>query len=138
MTGPFAYAGAAGFQTGTVAPDTSYVLSTSRCPNRYDSGQGVRSVEFGTDTQVFQVRFKQVSAATRFRLSVDGRKATDLTQSAGGITAGSGHLLTVDLGSASPRRIRLDFSTFPFGGVYLPPVHLSRRITAAIHELLPA
>nr|WSX25607.1 hypothetical protein OG690_37955 [Streptomyces tubercidicus] len=121
VTGPYAYAGAGSFATGATSPDTNYVLPLSKYPNTYSSGQGIWSVEFGTDAQTFQVRFKYISSSTMFRLSIDGRKVTDLMQSSGGTTAGSGHMLTVDLGSAAPRRIRLDFATFPFGGVYLPP-----------------
>jgi lysophospholipase L1-like esterase len=121
VTGPFAFMGAGGLQIGAGAPDTSYALPTSKYPNTYASGQSVWSVEFGTDAQIFQVRMKYISAATMYRLSIDGRKVTDLMQSSGGTTAGSGHLITFDLGSAAPRRIRLDFTTFPFGGVYLPP-----------------
>lgn len=121
VTGPFTYAGAGNFQIGTIAPDTSYVLPLSKYPNTYASGQGVYSVEFGTDAQIFQVRMKYISTATMYRLSIDGRKVTDLMQASNGTTAGSGHLITFDLGSAAPRRIRLDFSTFPFGGVYIPP-----------------
>lgn len=121
VTGPYRYAGADGFQIGASSPDTNYTLPTSKYPNTYASGQGIWSVEFGTDAAIFQVRMKYISAATMFRLTIDGRKVTDLMQSSGGTTAGSGHLITIDLGSAAPRRIRLDFSTFPFGGVYLPP-----------------
>lgn len=121
VTGPFTFAGAGNFAIGASSPDTNYTLPTSKYPNTYASGQGIWSVEFGTDAQTFQVRFKHISSATMYRLSIDGRKVTDLMQSAGGTTAGSGHLMTVDLGSAVPRRIRLDFATFPFGGVYLPP-----------------
>lgn len=120
-TGPFQYAGAGAFAIGATSPDTNYVLPTSKYPNTYASGQSVWSIEFGTDAQVFQVRFKYISTATMYRLSIDGRKVSDLMQSSGGTTAGSGHMLTVDLGSAAPRRIRLDFVTMPFGGVYLPP-----------------
>ncbi|MFG2400757.1 GDSL-type esterase/lipase family protein [Streptomyces lydicus] len=120
-TGPFQYAGAGAFAIGATSPDTNYVLPTSKYPNTYASGQSVWSVEFGTDSQVFQVRFKYISSATMYRLSIDGRKVSDLMQSSGGTTAGSGHMLTVDLGSAAPRRIRLDFVTMPFGGLYLPP-----------------
>ncbi|MEU9703094.1 GDSL-type esterase/lipase family protein [Streptomyces sp. NPDC047981] len=121
VTGPYRYAGADGFQIGASSPDTNYVLPTSKYPNTYASGQGIWSVEFGTDAAIFQVRMKYISAATMFRLTIDGRKVTDLMQSSGGTTPGSGHLITIDLGSAVPRRIRLDFATFPFGGVYLPP-----------------
>jgi lysophospholipase L1-like esterase len=125
IRGAFTFAGAGDFEIGTVSPDTNYALPTSKYPNTYASGQGTWSVEFGTDAQTFQTRFKHISASTQYRLSIDGRKVTDLTVSAGGITPGSGHLLTIDLGSAAPRRIRFDFATFPFGGVYIPP---TRRI----------
>lgn len=121
VTGPFTYAGAGNLQIGSVSPDTNYVLPLSKYPNTYASGQAIWSVEFGTDAQIIQVRMKYISAATMFRLSIDGRKVTDLMQSSGGITPGSGHLISIDFGSAVPRRIRLDFSTFPFGGVYIPP-----------------
>ncbi|WP_329336076.1 SGNH/GDSL hydrolase family protein [Streptomyces sp. NBC_01352] len=121
VTGPFSYMGAGNFAIGAGAPDTNYVLPLSKYPNTYASGQGIWSVEFGTDAQIIQVRMKYISAATMFRLSIDGRKVTDLMQSSGGTTPGSGHLISIDFGSATPRRIRLDFSTFPFGGVYIPP-----------------
>lgn len=137
VTGAFTYAGAGNFQIGTVFPDTSYVLPLSRYPNTYASGQSVWSLEFGTDAQVFQVRMKYISAATMFRLSIDGRKTADLMQSSGGITPGSGHLITFDLGSALPRHIRFDFATFPFGGVYVPATRQVwgvplRRLRAAV------
>ncbi|MER6251071.1 SGNH/GDSL hydrolase family protein [Streptomyces sp. NPDC001584] len=121
VRGAFTFVGAGGFLAGTVTPDTQYVLPTSRYPNTYASGQSVWAVEFGTDTRYLQVRFKHISAASHFRLSIDGRKVSDLAQPGGGTTAGSGHLITIDLGSAAPRVIRLDFTTMPFGGVYLPP-----------------
>jgi lysophospholipase L1-like esterase len=128
VTGPYAYAGAGNFAIGATSPDTSYVLPLSKYPNSYASGQGVWSVEFGTDAQIFQVRMKYISTATMYRLSIDGRKVTDLMQSSGGTTAGSGHMITIDLGSSAPRRIRLDFATFPFGGVYLPPTATMWRV----------
>ncbi|WP_393073397.1 GDSL-type esterase/lipase family protein [Streptomyces sp. LN704] len=130
VTGPFTFLGAGGFQIGTGAPDTSYTLPTSKYPNTYASGQSVWSVEFGTDAQTFQVRMKYISTATMYRLSIDDRKVTDLMQSSGGTTAGSGHLITIDLGSAAPRRIRLYFATFPFGGVYLPPTATMWQVPA--------
>lgn len=121
VTGPFTYAGAGSFSIGVGSPDTSYVLPLSKYPNTYASGQSIWSVEFGTDAQIIQVRMKYISTATMFRLSIDGRKVSDLMQSSGGTTPGSGHLISIDFGSAAPRRVRLDFSTFPFGGVYIPP-----------------
>ncbi|MFZ3471473.1 SGNH/GDSL hydrolase family protein [Streptomyces sp. 2.9] len=121
VRGAFSFAGAGGFRAGTVTPDTQYVLPTSRYPNLYTSGQSVWCVEFGTDSRYIQVRYKHISAASMFRLSIDGRKVSDLAQPAGGTSAGSGHLITIDLGSAAPRTIRLDVTTMPFGGICLPP-----------------
>ncbi|WP_329168308.1 SGNH/GDSL hydrolase family protein [Streptomyces sp. NBC_01267] len=125
VTGTYTYAGATNFIIGTVAPDPSYVLPTSRFPGTYASGQGAWSVEFGTDAQVFQTRFKYMSARSAYRLSIDGRKVTDVPVTFGSMTGvgaiGGGHMLTVDMGSAAPRRIRLDVYNVPWGGVYLPP-----------------
>lgn len=125
-TGPFQYAGAGAFTIGATSPDTNYVLPTSRYPNTYSSGQSIWSIEFGTDAATLQVRFKYMSStASGYRLSVDGRKVTDLTQLVSALpgigTTGNGHLLTIDFGSAAPRRVRIDFAVMPFGGVYLPP-----------------
>lgn len=123
VTGPFSYYGAGNFQIGSGTPDSTYVLPTSRYPytrGTLTSSQAVWSLEFGTDAQIFQLRFNYQTAGT-YRLSIDGRKVADLMTAVGGTTAGSTHLMTVDLGSATPRVIRFDFYTVPFGGVYLPP-----------------
>ncbi|MER5482650.1 SGNH/GDSL hydrolase family protein [Streptomyces sp. NPDC002812] len=121
--GTFTWAGAGNFAIGVGTPDNMYVLPLSRYPNLYTSGQSNWSVEFGTDAQLLQLRFKHISPSTMFRLSIDGRKVTDLMQPSGGAVAGQGstHLLTIDFGSALPRRLRFDFTTMPFGGIYLPP-----------------
>lgn len=124
---PFTWAGAGGFQIGT-GVDVNYVLPTSKFPGTYASGQSVWAVEFGTDATALQVRFKYLSSASMYRLSIDGRKFTDLPQSVAGTTAGSGHMLTIDFGSVAPRRIRLDFYSVPFGGVYLPPAATMWRV----------
>ncbi|MFE5673832.1 SGNH/GDSL hydrolase family protein [Streptomyces erythrochromogenes] len=128
VRGAFAFAGAGEFRAGVGTPDSQYVLPTSRYPNTYASGQAVWSVEFGTDAPIFQFRYKHISAVSHFRLTIDGRKVSDLTQPAGGTTAGSGHLITINLGSAAPRRIRLDCTTMPFGGVYIPPTATLWRV----------
>lgn len=123
VTGPFTYLSAGGVQVGTGTPDSGYVLPTSRYPNtrgNLTSSQAVWSIEFGTDSATFQLRFNYQTAGT-YRLSIDGRKVTDLMQAVGGTTPGSTHLMSFDLGSAAPRTIRLDFYTVPFGGIYLPP-----------------
>src|SRR3546814_2927409 len=106
--------GAGDFEIGTVSPDTNYALPTSKYPNTYASGQGTWSLEFGTDAQTFQVRTKNINGANVYRLSIDGRKVTDLAVSAGTTGSGAGNLITFDLGSAVPRIIRFDFATFPF------------------------
>lgn len=123
VTGPFTYLGAGGFQIGTGTPDSGNVLPTSRYPNTrgtLTSSQAVWSLEFGCDAQIFQLRFNYQTAGT-YRLTIDGRKVTDLMQAVGGTTGGNTHLMTLDLGSAAPRRIRFDFYTVPFGGIYIPP-----------------
>lgn len=123
VTGPFRYLSATGFQIGSGTPDSSNVLPISRYPNTrgtLSSSQSTWSVEFGTDATAIQVRFNYQTAGT-YRLSVDGRRVTDLMQPVGGTTAGSTHLMTVNLGAAQARTIRLDFSVVPFGGVHLPP-----------------
>jgi lysophospholipase L1-like esterase len=123
VTGPFTYLGATNFQIGSGTPDSTYVLPTSRYPNTrgtLSSSQSVYSVEFGTDATTLQLRFNYQTAGM-YRLSIDGRRMTDLMQAVGGTTAGSTHLMTINLGTAKPRVIRFDFYTVPFGGIYLPP-----------------
>ncbi|MFJ3201002.1 SGNH/GDSL hydrolase family protein [Streptomyces sp. NPDC086989] len=123
VTGPFSYLGAGSFQVGTGTPDSTYVLPTTRYPNTrgtLSSSQSIWSLEFGTDATAFQLRFNWQTGGC-YRLWVDGRRMTDLMQSLGGTTPGSTHLMTVTLGAAQPRVIRIDFAVAPFGGIYLPP-----------------
>lgn len=120
-TGPFLYLGAGSFAFGAAFPDTTMYLPLSRYPNTYASGQTNWSVEFMTDASVFEILFKYISSATRYRLTVDGRKVTDLAQTTGASSAGSRHVLKFTFASAKPRLIRFDFTTFPFGGLFLGP-----------------
>ncbi|MFD4912837.1 SGNH/GDSL hydrolase family protein [Streptomyces virginiae] len=123
VTAPFRYLGATGFQIGSGTPDSSNVLPISRYPNTrgtLSSSQSVWSVEFGTDAAVLQLRFNYQTAGM-YRLWVDGRRYTDLMLPVGGTTPGSTHLMTISLGIAQARTVRLDFYTVPFGGVHLPP-----------------
>ncbi|QGZ53373.1 hypothetical protein GPZ77_34675 (plasmid) [Streptomyces sp. QHH-9511] len=120
-TGPFLYLGAGSFSYGTGTPDSSYYLPLSRYPNTYASGQANWSLEFCTDAAQFEIKFKYISTATKYRLSVDDRKITDLAQLTGASSAGSSHVLKVAFGSAAPRKIRFDFTTMPFGGLFLAP-----------------
>ncbi|MFD7997326.1 SGNH/GDSL hydrolase family protein [Streptomyces mexicanus] len=120
-TGPFLYLGAGSFTYGTGTPDSSYYLPLSRYPNTYASGQANWAVEFCTDASVFEIKFKYISSATKYRLSVDDQKITDLAQLTGATAAGSSHVLKVAFSTAAPRKIRFDFTTMPFGGLFLPP-----------------
>lgn len=123
VTGTFTYLGAGGITVGTGTPDSGYVLPTTRYPNtrgNLTSSQSIWSVQFGTNAQVIQLRFN-FQTAGMYRLNIDGRKVADLMTAIGGTTAGSSHLMTIDLGSAAPRVIKFDFSTVPFGGIFLPP-----------------
>ncbi|WP_255951538.1 SGNH/GDSL hydrolase family protein [Streptomyces odontomachi] len=120
-TGPFLYLGAGGFQYGSTFPDTTLYLPTSRYPNTYASGQSNWAVEFATDASQFEIMFKYISTATRYRCTIDGRALTDVPQSTGAASAGSRYVLKFAFASAMPRRIRFDFTTMPFGGLFLPP-----------------
>lgn len=123
VTGPFSYLGASGFQVGVGTPDSTYVLPTTRYPNTrgtLSSSQSIWSMEFGTDATAFQLRFNWQTGGC-VRVTVDGRRMTDLMQTLGGTTLGSTHLMTVNLGASQPRTVRLDFSVAPFGGIFLPP-----------------
>jgi hypothetical protein len=119
--GPFLYQGAGSFQFGATFPDTTLYLPTSRYPNTYASGQANWAVEFETDAAQFEILFKYISTATRYRLTVNGRRVTDLAQATGASSAGSRYVLKFAFASAIPRRIRFDFTTMPFGGLFLPP-----------------
>lgn len=120
-TGPFLYLGAGGFQFGATFPDTELYLPTSRYPNTYSSGQSNWAVEFMTDGDTVGMQFKYISSATKYRISVDGRMLTDLPQLTGAASSGSRYELQLTWATAKPRRIRFDFTTMPFGGVFLPP-----------------
>lgn len=117
----FEYLGAGSFTNGTIAPDPSYVLPLSRYPNTYASGQTNWAVGFQFYGQIFEVKYKWISAATQYRLTINGRKVTDLTQATGGSVAGSSNVLKFDLGSVAVWNIRFDFTTMPFGGIFTGP-----------------
>jgi lysophospholipase L1-like esterase len=131
VRGDFLFLGATDFQIGASAPDTSYALPTSRYPHTYASGQGAWAVEFVTDASVFELRFKYISSASVYKMSIDGKPVTATPVSVGGTTTGSGHMLKVDFGSSAVRRVRFDLYTVPFGGIYIgPSASLWRPVTA--------
>lgn len=120
--GTFTYLGAGNFINGTVVPDPNFVLPLSRYPNTYASGQGNFAYEFMFSGQVFELKYKYISTATQYRLYINDRKVTDLTQSVPGPpTAGSSNVLKVDLGSVDMWKIRFEVATMPFGGVFTFP-----------------
>lgn len=115
---PFSYT--AGMAFSTPFPDTTLYQPVSRYPYTWSSPP-FWSVTFGTDATTFEFLFKYVSAATLYRLSLDNRKVTDLMQSTGASSVGSRHVLKFALGSTAPRKVRLDFYTMPFGGIFVGP-----------------
>jgi lysophospholipase L1-like esterase len=130
VRGDFLWCGAADFAIGTIAPDTSYALPTSKTPHLYSSGQSAWALEFTTDADAFEMRFKYIAATSMYKLSIDGRPVTATPVSLGGTTIGSGHMLKVAFGSSAMRRIRLDLFTVPFGGIYIGPTFtLFRPVT---------
>jgi len=117
-TGPFNYS--AGMAFGASFPDTVLYQPTSR----YDYTWGSPpwwSLVFGTDAQVFEFVYKYISSASLYRVSIDNRKVSDLMIATGGSSAGSRYTLKFDLGTAAPRKIRIDGYTLPFGGVFVGP-----------------
>lgn len=115
--------GAGNFQYGTVAPDTSYYLPTSRYPHTYATPQNTWAFEFETDAQVFEWGFKYVGAATSYRLVIDGRPVTELMQTVPASSVGAAYMLKVDLrvGLNVPKRVRIEVASMPIRGVYLNP-----------------
>lgn len=118
----FTYLGAGDFINGTTIPDPNFVLPLSRYPNTYASGQSNFAYEFYFQGQIFELKFKYISTATQYRLSINDQKVTDLTQAIPGPpTAGSSNVLKVDLGSSTVWKIKFEVTTMPFGGVYTGP-----------------
>lgn len=118
----FNYLGAGDFIIGTVVPDTNYVLPTSRYPNTYASGQSGYCVEFMYYGQIFELKYKYISTATRYRLFINDMKVSDQTVAVPGPpTAGSSNALKFDLGSVDEWKIRFEFQTMPFGGIWTGP-----------------
>lgn len=116
----FTYLGAAGFTRGTTFPDTLFVQPSSRYPNQRGS-QPVYAVDFTTDASVFEVYTKYLNASQQtIQVRVDGKRTTVTPRLVAGTTLGSRLVYKVDLGSSATRRITLETSYTPFGGVYLP------------------
>ncbi|MFB9558653.1 GDSL-type esterase/lipase family protein [Streptomyces roseoviridis] len=117
VPGLFTYAGAARLETG---PDGRFTQPTSLTPRSHDDPQPVWSVEFGTDAQTLQALLEPRPGAA-YRLHIDGRRVTADHQPLPAAAPGADQLLTIDLGTPGPRRIRLDLINTAFGGIHLAP-----------------
>jgi len=117
----FQYFGGGSFTNGVGVPDSSYILPLSRYPNTYASGQSNWSTGFMYYGQTFEIKYKYIGAATMYRLTINGRRVTDVPVATGGTTPGSSNVLKFDLGSVAVWNIRLDFATMPFGGIFTGP-----------------
>jgi lysophospholipase L1-like esterase len=113
------YRGAGGMGYGAAFPDTTLYQATSRYPGTWGSPSQFSFEFIHTGTQ-FALLFKYISAFSQVRIKVDGRRVTTLTVSPGAGTAGSRFNLKVVFGSSATRRITIETSTLPFGGVFLP------------------
>lgn len=120
--GPFTYAAD---EIALSVQSVNYVVSASIDPHTTANPQGCLSVAFGTDADIFQVRLLPQAATDTVRIFVDGTPVQDLpvllTSIATYGAAGNGHMLTVNLGSSAPRRIRIEIGTARFGGIYQHP-----------------
>lgn len=114
------YLGATGFVRGTVYPDTLFAMPTSRYPGQRGS-QPTYAVDFTTDASVFEVYTKYLNATQQtIQVKVDGHRTTVTPRLVGGTNLGSRLLYKVDLGSSATRRITLETSYNPFGGIWVP------------------
>lgn len=117
----FTYRGAGDMGFGSVSPDDVCYQPTSRYPNGWGN-PAVFGVEFLITGTQFEYVFKWLSAAGAgwVRISVDGRRVTDLMYDIPGTSGGSRHTMKLTFGTSATRRILLEFQGVPFGGVYVP------------------
>lgn len=120
--GPFTYSADEIVQS---AQSVNFVVSTSIDPHTTANPQGALSVAWGTDADVFQVRLLPQATTDAVRLFIDGVPVQDkpilLSSIATEGALGNSHLLTVNLGSSSPRRVRIEMLNSRFGGVFQSP-----------------
>lgn len=118
----FTMLGAGDYTNGVGTPDVNFILPLSRYPNTYASGQSNHAYEFYFYGQIFEHKYKYISTATQYRLYINDRPVTTLTQAVPGPpSAGSSNVLKVDLGSVDVWKIRFEMATMPFGGVFTAP-----------------
>jgi lysophospholipase L1-like esterase len=123
-TGPYTYAAD---EIALSSSSVNFVVSTSIDPHINTNPQGVLSASFGTDADIFQVRLLPQQTTDAIRLFIDGVPVQDkpilLSAIATEGALGNSHLLTVNLGSSAPRRIRIEIYTSRFGGVFQGPTY---------------
>lgn len=117
----FTYRGAGDMGFGSVSPDDVCYQPTSRYPNGWGN-PAVYGVEFLITGTQFEYVFKWLSAAGAgwVRISVDGKRVTDLMYDIPGTSGGSRHTMKLTFGTSATRRILLEFQGVPFGGVFVP------------------
>lgn len=117
----FTYRGAGGMGYGSGSPDNTVYQPSSRYPNGWGN-PAVYGVEFLITGTQFEYVFKWLSAAGAgwVRISVDGKRVTDLMYDIPGTSGGSRHTMKLTFGTSATRRILLEFQGVPFGGVFVP------------------
>ena len=116
----FQYRGTPSLTYGTSFPDYNYGRVSLLTGGTSQSAYWYCDACAIYDGQVFEVAFKAVTTATKYRLWIDGRRVTERMQSLVTV-AGSTYLLKVDLGSAATRHIRIEWKDQPFGGFWIEP-----------------
>lgn len=116
----FLYRGAGDFEFGASFPDTLMLKSKSKFPNTYTNGQSIWGVEFMTDAAEFKIYFKYLTASDAIRYSINGKRLMDLPVDSDGVTLGSRHLTSITFPDNKIKRIKLEFASIPFGGIWVP------------------
>ena len=114
------YGGAGNFSYGATFPDTLMYQPKSLYPNTWGNPSAF-FVEFMLTGSVFEMLFKYMSTASMYRLKIDGKSLTDLPQSVKGVGVGARHVIKFDFGTVATRRITIEVTTTPFGGIFIPP-----------------
>lgn len=112
----FTYLGAGGFVTyGTSFPDYTYVTPTNGSPG----WTSVYTVEFFFDGTTIDLIFKGVGGPGQLRIRVDGQlvSATPIVLS----VTGSDQIIPITFATRQPRRITVEATIAPWGGVNVGP-----------------
>lgn len=122
--GPFTYGADEIVQS---AQSVNFVVSTSIDPHTTANNAGYLNVAWGTDADVFQLRLLPQTTTDTIRIFIDGVPVQDkpilLSSIATFGTPGNSHLLTVNLGTSAPRKIRVEVLNARWGGVFQGPTY---------------